>query len=72
MGMTLVIPIASFLDIVLGDLRRLTCLELAVKPSPPHSADGSSAAAIQPGGFSAEGLRKAPLDGPMTRVPREQ
>ena len=56
-----------FLKTMLGDLGRLSCLELATEPS-PHSADGSSAAAIQPGGFSAAGLRKAPLDGPLTRV----
>ena len=49
----------------------LSCLELATEPS-PQSADGSSAAAIQPGGFSAAGLRKARLDGPLTRVPKEQ
>ena len=59
------------LEAVLGDLGRLPCLELATEPS-PHSADGSSAAAIQPGGFSAAGLRKAPMDGPLARVPREQ
>ena len=62
----------SFLETMLGDLGRLSCLELATEPSPPHSADGSSAAAISPGGFSAAGLWKAPLDGPLTREPRER
>ena len=38
----------------------------------PHSADRSSAAALHPGGLSATGLREALLDGPVTRVPREQ
>ena len=60
-----------FLENMLGDFGRLSCLELATEPS-PHSADGSSATAIPPGGFSAAGLGKAPLDGPLTRVPREQ
>ena len=46
--------------------------KLATDPSPPHSADGSSAADISPGGFSAAGLWKAPLEGPLTRVPRER
>ena len=46
--------------------------KLATDPSPPHSADGSSAVDISPGGFSAAGLWKAPLDGPLTRVPRER
>ena len=45
--------------------------KLATDPS-PHSADGSSAADISPGGFSAAGLWKAPLEGPLTRVPRER
>ena len=45
---------------------------LDTDPSPPHSADGSSAADISPGGFSAPGLWKARLDGSLTRVPREQ
>ena len=49
----------SFLESVLGDLGRLSCLEHATQPSHPHSADGSSAAAIQPGGFSTAGLGKA-------------
>ena len=44
--------------------------KLATEPS-PHSADGSSTADISPGGFSAAGLWKAPLDGLLTRVPRE-
>ena len=45
--------------------------KLATEPS-PHSADGSSAADISPGGFSAARLWKAPLDGPLTQVPRER
>ena len=45
--------------------------KLATEPS-PHSAEGFSAADISPGGFSAAGLWKAPLDGPLTRVPRER
>ena len=49
----------------------LACLELATEPS-PYSADGCSEAAIPPGRFSAAGLWKATLDGPFTRVPREQ
>ena len=61
----------SFLEAKLGELGRLSCLELATEPS-PHFADGSSAADISPGGFSAAGLWKAPLNGPMTRVPRER
>ena len=62
----------SFLETMLGDLGRLSCLEFATEPSPPHSADGFSVAAISPGGFSAARLWKAPLDGPLSRVPREQ
>ena len=54
-----------------GHLGRSSCLQLATEPS-LHSADGSSAAAISPGGFSAAGLWKAPLDSPLTRVPRGQ
>ena len=46
--------------------------KLATDPSPVHSADGSSAADISPGRFSAAGLWKAPLDGRLTRVPRER
>ena len=61
----------SFLVTMLGDLGSLSCLALVTEPS-PHSADGSFAAAISPGRFSAEGLWKAPLDGPLTRAPREQ
>ena len=61
----------SFLETILGDLVRLSCLELATEPS-PHSADGSFPAATQPGGFSAARLRKAPLDGPLAWMPREQ
>ena len=60
------------LEAVLGHLGRLSRLELATEPSPPHSAGESSAAALQPGGFSAAGLKKAPLDGPLTRVRRVQ
>ena len=59
------------LKAVLGDLGRLSCLALATESS-PHSADRSSAAVLQPGGFSAAGLKKASLDGPLTRAPREQ
>ena len=40
----------------------LACLEHATEPSPPRSADGSSAADTPPSGFSAAGLWKAPLD----------
>ena len=61
------LPDASLLEAVLRDLGRLSCLELAMEP-PSHSADGSSAAALHPGGFSAARLRKAPLDGPLTRA----
>ena len=61
----------SFLEEMLGELGRLSCLELATERS-PHSADGSSAAGISPGGFSAAGLWKAQLDAPLTRVPRER
>ena len=45
--------------------------KLATDPS-PHSADGSPVADISPGGISAAGLWKAPLDGPLTLVPRER
>ena len=45
------------LEIILGDLGRLTCLEHTTEPS-HHSADGSSVAAISFGGFSAGGRRK--------------
>ena len=38
------------------------------EPSLPHSADGSSEAALPPGGFSALGLGKAPLEGLLIRV----
>ena len=41
--------------------------KLVTDPSPPHSADGSPAANIWPGGFSAARLWKAPLDGPECR-----
>ena len=63
---------SSFLETMLGYLGRLSCLELATEPSPPHSADGSSATAISLGGFSAAGLWKAQLDGPLIGVPRER
>ena len=49
-------------ETMLWELGRLSCLELATEPS-PHSADGSSAAAIQPGELTATGRRRAPLDG---------
>ena len=52
----------SFLKGFLGEHRRLSCLEHATEPSPPRSADGSSAADTPPSGFSAAGLLKAPLD----------
>ena len=39
--------------------------------SPPY-ADGFSAAAVSPGGFSATGLWEAQLDRPLTRVLREK
>ena len=45
--------------------------KLATDPS-LHSADGSFAADISRVGFSAAGLWKAPLDGPLTRVLRER
>ena len=45
--------------------------KLATEPS-HYSADGSSAADISPSGFSGAGLWKAPLDGLLTRVPRER
>ena len=64
----------SFLEAMLGELGRLSChvWKLATEPSPPHSADGSSAADKAPGGFSAAGLWKAPPDGPLTREARER
>ena len=46
----------------LGNPGDLSCLELATEPSPPHSADGSSAADTPPSGFPAAGRWKAPLD----------
>ena len=52
----------SFPEGLLGEHGRLSCLEHATEPSPPRSADGSSAADIPPSGFSAAGLWKAPLD----------
>ena len=52
----------SFLETMLGGLGRLSCLEVATESSPSHFADGSSAAPISPGEFSASGLWKAPLD----------
>ena len=36
----------------------------------PHSADGNCVAPTQRGEFSAGGLRKAPPDSALTRVPR--
>ena len=52
----------SFLEGSLGEHGRLSCLEHATEPSPPRSADGSSAAVTPPSGFSATGLWKDPLD----------
>ena len=46
--------------------------KLATDPSPPHSADGSSDADISSSAFSATGLWKARMDGPLTRVPSER
>ena len=46
----------------LGNTGDLSCLEHATEPSPPRSADGSSAGDIPPSGFPAAGLRKAPPD----------
>ena len=46
----------------LGNTGDLSCLEHATEPSPPRSADGSSAADTPPSGFPAAGLWKAPLD----------
>ena len=52
----------SFLEGLLGEHGRLSFLEHATEPSPPRSADGSSAADTPPNGFSAAGLWKVPLD----------
>ena len=52
----------SFLEGSLGEHGRLSCLEHATEPSPPRSADGSSAADTPPSGFSAAGLWKVQLD----------
>ena len=38
----------------------LSCLELATGPSPPHSADGSSAAHIPPSGVFSNGTLEGP------------
>ena len=46
----------------LGNSGDLPCLELATEPSPPHSADGSSAADAPPSRFPAAVLWKPPLD----------
>ena len=46
----------------LGNTGDSSCLEHATKPSPPRSADGSSAADTPPSGFPAAGLWKALLD----------
>ena len=46
----------------LGNTGDLSCLEHATEPSPPRSADRSSAADTPPSGFPAAGLWKAPLD----------
>ena len=45
-----------------GNTGDLSCIEHATEPSPPRSADGSSAADTPPSGFPAVGLWKAPLD----------
>ena len=61
----------SFLEAMLGELGRLSCLETR------HGAFSSTvrrrilAANISPGGFSAARLWKAPRDGRLTRAPRE-
>ena len=60
-----------FLETMLGELGRLSCLETR------HGAFSSTvrrrilAANISPGGFSAARLWKAPRDGRLTRAPRE-
>ena len=46
----------------LGNSGDWSCLELAAEPSPPHDADGSSAADTPPSGFPAVGRWKAPPD----------
>ena len=46
----------------LGTTGDLSHLEHATEPSPPRSADGSSAANTLLSGFPAAGLWKAPLD----------
>ena len=51
-----------FWEAHLGNSGDLSCLQLATEPSPPHSADGPSAADSPPSGFPAAGLWKAPLD----------
>ena len=58
----------SFVETILGRHGRLPFLELATEPS-PHSAGGSSVVVVQPGEFTAAGLRKAPLDSGLARVP---
>ena len=52
----------SFLEGLLGEHGRLSCLKHATEPSPPRSADGSSATDTPPSGFSEAGLWKVPLD----------
>ena len=46
----------------MGNTGDLSCLEHAMEPSPPRSADGSSAAGTPPSGSPEAGLWKAPLD----------
>ena len=50
----------SFLEAMLGELGRLSCLELATEPS-PHSADGSSTTAIS---IAWQILRSGTSEGP--------
>ena len=46
--------------------------QFATDSSPLHSTNGSSAADISPDGFFAAGIWKAPMDGRLTRAPRER
>ena len=61
----------SFLEAMLGEFGRLSCLE------PRHGSFSTFRRQILRGGYiawriPAAGLWKAPLEGPLTRVPREQ